>query len=339
VESKKVFSAFALLLVSGILNASSVAPLKYARRCVWENLWLIQSIVAMLVLPWIVVWATVPDPIGVYRMSGIWPVFLAATFGFGWGIGTLLYIIGVVMVGMSVSFAIILSLTATLGSLLPLLVIDPHELFSHRGHLLLASLGATVIGIVLCAYAGTGQIKGASAIEREHARRYFWRGIIVCILAGIFSPMLNFAFVFGAHITDIAVQSGAKTIWAPNALWAIVLGAAFGPNAVYCVVHLGPNTSLKRFLEAPSQNLMAGSTMGGLLLASIILYGIGAAQMGVWGPSAGWAINMSTTVFAATAWGVVTGEWKNVSRRSYIFLGSDLTAITISITLASTSAT
>jgi hypothetical protein len=49
------------------------------------------------------------------------------------------------MVGLSVSFAIILSLTATLGSLLPLLALHPHEIHSQRGHLLLGSVVFTVL--------------------------------------------------------------------------------------------------------------------------------------------------------------------------------------------------
>ena len=139
-ESVGFVAPLALLVVSGVLNGTSVAPLKYAKRSEWENLWLVQSIVAMIVLPWLLVWMTVHEPMRVYRASGFWPLSAAAGFGFGWGIGTLLYIIGVVMVGMSVSFAIILSLTATLGSLFPLLVLHPHELHSQRGHLLLLAL-------------------------------------------------------------------------------------------------------------------------------------------------------------------------------------------------------
>jgi hypothetical protein len=147
--------------------------------------------------------------------------------------------------------------------------------------------------------------------------------------------MLNFAFAFGNHITTVAAQFGASSVWAPNALWAIAFSAAFGLNAVYCLRHLGLSTSWRRFLDAPWENLFAGSIMGGLLLASIIMYGIGAEGLGVWGTSTGWAINMSTTIFAANAWGLITGEWRNASRKSYVLLTIGLIAITIAIILAS----
>lgn len=326
--------ALAILLVSGVFNGSAAVPLKYAKHSEWENLWLIQSIVAMVALPWLLVWATVPEPMRVYRASGIGPLAAAVGFGFGWGIGTLLYIIGVVMVGISVSFAIILSLTATLGSLFPLLVLHPHELHSRQGHMLLLALVVTVIGIVFCAYAGEGRIEENPGTAQQQARQYFWRGVVVCVLSGIFSPMLNFAFTFGSHITTVAGKLGASSLWAQNALWAIALSAAFGLNAVYCLWHLGLSTSWRRFLVAPWENLLGGSVMGVLLLASFITYGIGAEGLGVMGTSTGWAINMSSTIFVANAWGLMTGEWKNAPRKSYVLLAIGLVAITIAIILA-----
>ena len=334
-QSFGTFGALILLLVSGVFKGSAAAPLKYAKSSEWENLWLIQTIVGMIVLPWLLVWATVPHPMHVYRASGIWPITAATGFGFGWGIGTLLYIIGVVMVGMSVSFAIILSLTATLGSLFPLLVLHPHELHSHRGHLLLLALAVTVVGVVLCAYAGAGRLEEKSGSSGQQARGHFWRGIIVCVLSGILSPMLNFAFAFGGHVTAVAEQFGASPLWAPNAVWAIAFTAAVGPNVWYCLYHLGLGNSWRRFLAAPSENLVAGSMMGLLFLASTILYGIGAEGLGVWGTSTGWAINMCTTIFAAHAWGLLTGEWKNASRKSYALLTLGLIAVTAAIFLVS----
>jgi L-rhamnose-H+ transport protein len=71
------------------------------------------------------------------------------------------------------------------------------------------------------------------------------------------------------------------------------------------------------------------------LLASIIMYGIGAEGLGAWGASTGWAINMNTTIFAANAWGLITGQWRNASRKSYVLLAIGLAAITIAIVLAS----
>jgi hypothetical protein len=147
--------------------------------------------------------------------------------------------------------------------------------------------------------------------------------------------MLNFAFAFGDRITTVAVKFGSASTWAPNALWAIAFSAAFGINAVYCLRHLGLSTSWRRFFAAPWENVFGGSLMGILLFAGVIIYGIGAEKLGAWGTSTGWAINMSTTIFAANAWGLITGEWRNAPRKAYVLLAIGLIAITTAIILAS----
>jgi len=124
-------------------------------------------------------------------------------------------------------------------------------------------------------------------------------------------------------------------MWAANGLWAIALSAAFGLNAVYCLWRLGLSTSCSRFLDAPWENLIAGSMMGLLFFMSVIMYGIGADRLGSWGTSAGWAIYMCATVFIANLWGIATGEWRNAPKKSYVFLGAGLLAITVAILLAS----
>jgi len=337
-KTSHIAVALATLIFSGILNGSSAVPLKFAKRSEWENLWLIQSILGMIILPWILVALTIPRAAEVYRTVGMAPLAAAGGFGVGWGIGTLLYIIGVVMVGMSVSFAIILSLTATLGSLLPVLVLQPQEIHSHRGHLLLTSVVFTVVGVILCASAGAGRVGEGVSPKASRDKSRFWGGVLICILSGVFSPMLNFAFVFGDRLTLVARDYGASSFWAPNALWAVAFTGAFGFNAYYCLYHLGARKSWSRFLEAPVENLVGGSTMGVLLLTSILIYGVGAEMLGRWGTSAGWAINMCTTIFAANVWGLATGEWRGAPLSSRVELGLGLVATSVAIVLASPSA-
>jgi L-rhamnose-H+ transport protein len=203
--------------------------------------------------------------------------------------------------------------------------------------LLLLSVAFTVIAVILCAVAGSRRVCDNASTQVPGGRSHFWRGILVCVLSGLFSPMLNFAFVFGDRITSIANEFGASSLWAPNALWAVAFTGAFGLNAYYCLHHLGLQKSWSRFLDAPAENLIAGSFMGVLLLASILIYGVGAEMLGTWGTSAGWAINMCTTIFAANVWGMATGEWRGAPRRSRIELGLGLVATAVAIVLASPS--
>ena len=54
-------------------------------------------------------------------------------FGFAWGIGATLCGLGISRVGLALAFAVILGITASFGSLIPLAVVHPHELLSPLG--------------------------------------------------------------------------------------------------------------------------------------------------------------------------------------------------------------
>ena len=88
-------------------------------------------------------------------------------FGFGWGVGSTLFGLGLSRVGMALSFAIVLGITASLGSLLPLLVLEPQQLFTPQGTALMAGLGLVVLGIVLCAVAGRRRERELSAKAQQ----------------------------------------------------------------------------------------------------------------------------------------------------------------------------
>lgn len=123
----------ALVVLGGFLNGSFAAPMKKMPAWRWENTWLLYSLVGMVIVPVILGIATVPHLGGVY-FAASWPtLFKVALFGFGWGVGSTLLGLGIERVGMALGFAIILGVTASVGSLLPLLVLSPGALWTRRG--------------------------------------------------------------------------------------------------------------------------------------------------------------------------------------------------------------
>ena len=59
---------FGLLLglLSGVMTGSFSLPMKKTTRWSWEATWLIWSICALLIIPWLVAFATVPDVLKVF---------------------------------------------------------------------------------------------------------------------------------------------------------------------------------------------------------------------------------------------------------------------------------
>src|SRR5579871_5787516 len=118
----------ALVLLGGLLQGTFTLPMKRMPGWRWENTWLVYSIAGMIVLPWLLTWASIPHALDILRQSPDSLLFKVAIFGFGWGVGSVFFGLGIAAVGMGLGFAIILGLTASIGSLLPLLVLDPSRL-------------------------------------------------------------------------------------------------------------------------------------------------------------------------------------------------------------------
>ncbi len=71
--------------------------------------------------------------------------------------------------------------------------------------------------------------------------------------------------------------------------------------------------------------------MGAMWLIGMVLYGIGARQIGHLGPSIGWSIMMSLVVIVANLWGILTGEWKGTGEKPARIMMLGLVILVIAI--------
>jgi len=86
--------ALALVLFAGGMNGSFATPMKRVRGWEWEHTWLVWSFLGMIVIPFAVALATVPDLSVVYRAAGPVPLahrflrnFVGSRCGFVWPSG------------------------------------------------------------------------------------------------------------------------------------------------------------------------------------------------------------------------------------------------------------
>jgi L-rhamnose-H+ transport protein len=298
-----------LAVFGGVLTGSFTAPMKFTKNWAWENTWLIYAIIGLACLPVAVALMSVPHLMAVYRVASPTAVTLAVLFGFGWGVGSVLLGAGVNRLGLALGFAIIIGLTAALGSLIPLIVLFPRALFTSHGASVLTGLAIVVCGIILCAKAGA--IRNASGVSTVRRDRYH-EGLLICVGAGVFSSMLNLALAFGSPVAGAAIQHGATPTAAQNAIWALAAGAGSLANIGYALFLICRNRSWGRFNVAGSgMNLLLGVLMGVLWMAGVVVYGAGAAALGNWGAIIGWPLFMSMVIVTGNVWGLLTGEWKN----------------------------
>ncbi len=323
------------VVVGGLLHGSFALPMKKIARWKWENTWLVYSVAGLIVLPLALALATVPGLFGVYAGAASSTLAVIVLCGVGWGAGSTLFGLAIARVGMALAFAIILGITSSVGSLLPLLILSPGDLFTHRGQVLLGGLVLVIIGIVICSKAGAMREKNQNPEKAASGNSGFGAGLLVCLASGILSPALNFGFVFGKPVQDAAVASGAKPDLAANAIWALALAGGFLVNAGYAVYLLGKNKTWSLFTEAgtPAGYWLGASLMGFLWYMGISIYGMGAAAMGPLGAVLGWPMFMSVVIIMANVLGALTGEWKGAGasavRTSWVGIAVLVAAIAV----------
>src|SRR5207248_4216245 len=211
----------AVVVLAAMVNGSFAAPIKRMAGWQWENSWFLFAISGLLVYPWIVTFATVPDLLHVLRGAPFSIVSRVVLFGLAWGAGSTLFGLGISRVGMALGFALILGITASFGSLLPLAVLHPEQLTDRRGIALIAGTIVMTGGLILLSIAGRHRERDAGALQT--ARSGFTLGLIICIFSGIFSSMLNFSFVFGDELRVRALESGASPALAANPIWSLTV--------------------------------------------------------------------------------------------------------------------
>lgn len=348
VSSGDIITGAIIILVGGCMQGFFTAPMKATVGWEWENHWLLYTIVGTLVMPWIIVILTVPEWQKVYAGNatdaGHEASDLGVPFGLGfiWGVGGVTFGLGCDMVGNSLGFSIILGMCSALGAAIPLVALHPHEVGSKQGIFTWIGLAIVSVGLYFLAVAGMSKEKEQSEgtlseksplINASRAPVYedeksasakkappsFKAGLLMCVLSGIFSPMLNVAVNFN-NISKRAKYYGADDPTASNANWAVIVLGGFWVQFAYCIYKLCTNGTWHLFFKGSTttiiRNWFLGILMGMLWFGGNVMYTLGANKMGPLGTIAGWPMLMVCMVLSANGVALVTGEWKGTTSKS-----------------------
>lgn len=320
-------SGFGLGIVmgSGVLTASFPVPMKYSSAWSWENTWLVYATLALVILPVGFVFWALPHPFSFYRSVPASFLLLPLLFGFGWGIAQVTFGLSIARVGMAMAFAVVIGLSALLGSIIPLAVFHPRALTGRPGAILLASAVLLVSGLLLYARAGREREANTADVRRGGS---FLQGLLLCIFTGCFGSMINIGFVFGGKIAEQAMHQGVSAQRATLCVWAVVLAAGYLPNAAYTLYLLLRNHSAQNFLRNFPREALLALAAAIFWLFGMLGYGLGAAAMGAYGNSIGFAVCMAVLLLWSSALGIFAGEWRSASTRARSRMRHGLALIT-----------
>lgn len=319
---------YLMVLAAGLFQGSFMLPMKYTRHWAWENTWLVFSSTAYLVWPWVLAFLTIPHLSTVLVSTSMRSLLLVGLFGVGWGLGAVTFGLGVDKLGMALGFTVIIGLAASAGTLIPLVVLTPEQLFQRSGLLTIAALALVLVGISLCSWAGKLRSPGQDSAKPQS----YALGLLICIASGLFSSCGNLGFAFGGEVVQKAIEQGTTENLAGNSLWALITLPLFACNAGYCAWRLWRHGTTNLFFQPGTRsNWILAASMGLLWIAGFACYAPGARRLGSLGTSVGWSMMTSVMVITANLWGIMSGEWRGAGRRANQFLTSGVAILIVAI--------
>lgn len=332
-----ILTGFVLVLLAGLLQGTFVLPMTMVRRWSWEHTWVTFSGLGMLVFNWIITLVLVPNILTVYAASPSRELAILALFGMGWGMGAVLFGLGMDRLGMALGYPIIMGLIASLGALIPLMVFFPQALLTNKGLILLAGTALVILGIVLCSVAGSGRVRSTQSAAVKHSAA-FTGGLIIAILAGMLSCLPNVGMAFAGTVIGKAESLGVSAASSGNTVWALLFTFGGMVNLAYCLYLMARNKSFARYWSPETaRNLGLSALMAVMWIGSFYLYGAGAANLGRWGAIAGWPLFISVSIVVGNVWGLWRGEWQDAPSRARHRLNVGLLVLIIAVILVASS--
>lgn len=316
--------AFLLVIVASFFQGTFGLGMKYMKPLAWEAWWLVHVTVAMLLFPVIWAYLAVPDLFGVISEAPSGAIFKAMLFGFLWGIGGLLFGYCVANIGVSLTYGIVMGLASAVGSLIPLFQIE-NAISNPAFPFILTGVLMLLIGVAITVVAGIRRDKIQSTSTGLNAGlkngKSFKLGLVMAVVCGVLSSLLNVGFSNAAPIASLAEEHGAIKRNSSLAAWVVVLFGAIIMNAGYALIKLIMNKSFKSFSSPTSKKAYFWAIVSGLCwFGALGIYGQGSALLGNIGPVIGWPILLGLSLIISNIWAYRAGEWDGARKPFNIML-------------------
>ena len=324
-----------LVMIAGFMSGCCMLPVKFVRSWKWENVWLVFSILSLVVIPWSLALAFVGRLFETYRALSAHQLAVPMLLGAGWGIAQILFGVSVKRLGLGIAYAIIVGLSAVLGTVVPFFVQQRALAKEHTLELIICGVLIMATGIALTAWGGQINERAAAPV-RNPVHRSYPLAIFLAVLCGLMAPMLNYSFAFGQDIAKVAVAFGNQPVRAAYAVWPVGLAGGLVPNLFYSAWLLVKNHTWSLFRSNPP-DFFRSSLMGVLWMGAFAIYGMSATFLGALGTSVGWGLLQIFMILTAILAGVFTGEWRYASRSAKLLLSIGIAGLTIATVLLAVS--
>ncbi|MCW2119361.1 L-rhamnose/proton symporter RhaT [Flavobacterium sp. 7A] len=326
------------VLMAAVMLGFYALPSKYVKNYAIENTWGVFWVLAMFVVPVISAFALVDGLIETYSQVSSSLFLLILGLSILWGIGNLLWGISISKIGMALGFSLLIGVGTLSGSLLPFFMGSADKIGTPGGMVILGGIFIIMIGIIANGKAGLlrEKFENSEADKTNINPNKMRNGIILCVIGGICAAGFNLSYHVAdnlGHIGQISQEQFGNQPWIARI--AVMLPSFIGSGiatVIYFSNQLSKNNSWSNFKVADSsKNLVLLLVMAIVYCASLIIYGLGAYELGPLGTSVGFAIFQTGCIMVANLLGFFTGEWNKAGAQSKNWLFAGLTIMSIGI--------
>jgi L-rhamnose-H+ transport protein len=317
---------FLILLLGCLCQGSFGLGMKKYQPFSWEAFWTLFSVVGILIIPMVWTWLEAPQFMTYIMETKLEVLVLASFCGFLWGISAILFGKAVDSIGVSLTYGINMGISASLGSLIPLILFGQIPVASSFITLL---LGMVVMlgGVGIITKAGLdkeklmSQVKSQVKSKEMATSKGLSTGILMASLAGLGSAAMNIGFSYANQTLAIATSHGVSPVNASLIPWVITLSGGFVANFAYSFMMLIKNRSYRDYVAVG-----AGKAYGKALATSLIwflalgFYAKASVMLGPLGASVGWLTFNGLALIVSNVWGLLDGEWKGYDKPKRLLL-------------------
>jgi L-rhamnose-H+ transport protein len=167
----------------------------------------------------------------------------------------------------------------------------------------------------------------------------FGLGITVAIVSGVLSACFNFGLEAGQTMADTAnnVWTAANPgqgefLYRNNVVYIIILWGGLTTNLIWCLLL---NTRNKTFGDYTNKktpmlrNYLLCALAGTTWFLQFFFYGMGESKLG--NGASSWILHMSFIILVANMWGLISNEWKGVSRKTRFTVFAGVATIILAV--------
>ena len=152
----------------------------------------------------------------------------------------------------------------------------------------------------------------------------FALGLTVAIISGVLSACFNFGLEAGQPMAAVANDlwkaanpGQGEFLFRNNVIYVVVLWGGLTTNFIWCMILNARNKTFGNYADKRTpllRNYLLSALAGTTWFLQFFFYGMGESKLG--NGASSWILHMSFIILVANMWGLISNEWKGVSKKT-----------------------